>query len=159
MTQYILAIAGAVLLSAVFTMLLPSGKMHAFLRGLLRVLILILMISPLISLLRGEGLASTENFPAVDEEFLAACTQLIERRDEAAVEEYLRSEYAILATVRAIRAQEDGYPLQKIIITIEETGINGGDAHIDSIEELARDLKSRFQCEVEIELDQAVVGE
>ena len=51
MKAYILAIAGAVLLSAVVAVIAPSGKMGKFVRGITKLFILLVMLSPLVSFL------------------------------------------------------------------------------------------------------------
>ena len=48
MKAYILSIAGAVLLSAVITIISPSGKMGKFIKGTSKLLILVIMLAPVI---------------------------------------------------------------------------------------------------------------
>ena len=53
MQAYILSVAGAVLLSAVVSLILPEGKLSPLIRGMTKLITLVLLVSPLISLLRG----------------------------------------------------------------------------------------------------------
>ena len=93
MQAYILSVAGAVLLSAVVSLILPEGKLSPLIRGMTKLITLVLLVSPLISLLRGEVFFLDGDTVAADEGFLLSCTQRVEENDEQAIAAWLEEEF------------------------------------------------------------------
>ena len=150
MKAYILSIAGIVLLSAVVTMIAPSGKMGKFVRGTTKLLILLVMLSPIISWIQGKtDLSLSSSGFQTDEAYLERCISLMEEGDARAISEYLLSEYEVTAEIVAAR-DTDCFRLQKIVVKIVDFGIIGQDGHINIMTRIREDLKSRYDCEVEV---------
>ena len=107
MQAYILSVAGAVLLSAVVSLILPEGKLAPLIRGMTKLITLVLLVSPLISLLRGEVFFSDGETVAEDEDFLLSCTQRVEENDEQAIAAWLEEEFGVSA-LSEVQLETDG---------------------------------------------------
>ena len=78
MRAYILSIAGIVLISAVVSMIAPSGKMGKFIRGTTKLLILLVMLGPIISWVEGKReLSLSSSNIRTDEAYLERCISLM----------------------------------------------------------------------------------
>ena len=150
MKAYILSIAGIVLLSAVVSMIAPSGKMGKFVRGTTKLLILLVMLSPIISWIEGKTeLSLSSSAIDTDEAYLERCITLMEEGDARNIAAYLLSEYGVEAEISTERVLDD-FRLQKITVKVNDFGIIGQDGHINIMTRIEDDLKARYGCEVAI---------
>lgn len=151
MKAYILAVAGAVLLSAAISVLLPSGKMGKFVRGMVQLLVFSIVVAPLVSLIAKKDLSL---FPAAqigtDEGYLTGCAKLLSERDEEEIAAYILAEFSLNADAEVSRGTQDGFPLQKIKVNLSPDGINGQEGHIHIAERLRTALEEKFDCPPEI---------
>ena len=100
MKAYILSIAGAVLLSAVITIISPSGKMGKFIKGTSKLLILVIMLAPVISVFSGKSISLESGTVGTDTGYLESCAKILEERDEESIRVYLLEEFACRARRR-----------------------------------------------------------
>lgn len=150
MQAYILSVAGAVLLSAVVSLILPEGKLSPLIRGMTKLITLVLLVSPLISLLRGEVLFSEGKTVAADESFLLSCTQRVEENDEQAIAAWLEEEFGISA-LSEVQLETDGsYSAKAVTVRITDFGIYEEEEHIDISLRIEEKLESLFGCPVEV---------
>ena len=150
MQAYILSIAGIVLISAVVSMIAPSGKMGKFVRGTTKLMILLVMLSPLISWLGGKTeLSLSSSAIDTDEKYLERCISLMEEGDAREISAYLLSEYGVTAEIATERSP-DAFRLQKITVNVMDFGIIGQDGHINILTRIGEALEARYGCEVVI---------
>ena len=150
MKAYILSIAGIVLISAVVSMIAPSGKMGKFVRGTTKLMILLVMLAPLISWLEGktEFTLSSSSIDT-DDKYLERCITLMEVGDSRTISAYLLSEYGVTAEICTER-EDETFRLQKITVKVTDFGIIGQDGHINIMTRIGEDLEARYGCEVVI---------
>ncbi len=146
MKAYILSIAGAVLLSAVVTVLAPNGKMGKFVKGTMKLLILIVMLSPLAGFLSGGDFSLSSGTVGTDSGYLSQCAAMLEREDETVIKNYLSEEFGIGAEVTTERAEESGFSLKSVYVKITDFGIIGQDEHIDIMTKIAEALSEKYGC-------------
>lgn len=150
MSGYILAVAGAVLLSAALSVILPGGKMGAFLKGMSRLFVFAVLVSPLASLLKKQEISLGSSEVGEDRGYLTECARLLSERDEREIAAFLQEEYSLSATASVSREIGDGFPLTKIRINLSADGIFGQDAHIDMAERIEAALAQRYSCNEEL---------
>lgn len=150
MKGYILAVAGAVLLSAAFTVLLPQGKTGKFLKGMLRLVVVAVAVAPFVSLLSEKEFSFRQDLPGSDAGYLAACAQMISGREEKELALFLEREFSVEAETEVRRGTEEGFPLQKVKIIVRADGIFGEEAHIDMAERIGRAAAEELGCGGEI---------
>ena len=153
MQAYILSVAGAVLLSAVVSILVPDGKLGPLIRGMTKLLTLILLVSPVISLFRGTGVSSEETAFEEDASFLAAAAQQAEDREEKAVESWLRTQFGIEGKADVDLTEDGSYSAKSVTVRITDFGIYEGTAHIDISQRIERALSSHYDCGADVLTD------
>ncbi len=150
MKGYILSIAGAVLLSALITILSPSGKMGKFLKGATKLVILFVMVSPLANFLTQGSFDWSAGEIGTDEAYLSYCADLAADGDEEAIAAYLAEEYGIEAAVTVTVRADETFSYEKITVEWENAGIFDRDEHIHISEEIESALKAKYGCEAEV---------
>ena len=114
MSGYILAVAGAVLLSAALSVILPGGKMGAFLKGMSRLVVFAVLAAPLVSLVtKRDGLTFQSAEIGEDSGYLTECARLLSERDEAEISSFLQEEYSLTAAASVTREPSGAFRLQK----------------------------------------------
>lgn len=150
MKAYVLSVAGAVILCAVLSIVLPSGKMGKFIRGALKLVVLVVLVSPFVSFLK-EGKFSFEEDGFVlesDTDYLENCESLYSAQKEAELNAYLSETYAVVAKTQVTCNVSAGYRPEKIIVSVTDFGINGQDEHINILNRIKSDLSESYGCEV-----------
>ena len=150
MQAYLLSVAGAVLLSAVVSILVPEGRLGPVIRGVTKLVTLLLLVSPVISLLRGASFSVEETALGEDADFLSYCAERVEKRDEHSVEARLLEEYGISAVADLDLAADGSYSAKYVTVTVSDFGIYEGEAHIDISLQIEAALSERFGCEAEV---------
>lgn len=144
MSGYILAVAGAVLLSAALTAILPSGKMGEFIKGMLHLVMLAVIVAPLISLMTEQKFALPAGSVGTDAGYLAACARLLSEEDENNISAYVEQEFSLSSEVKAEREPTASFPLRKITVKVYGGGISGQEAHINMAERIREALSRKF---------------
>lgn len=150
MKAYILSIAGVVLLSAVITVISPGGKMGKFLRGAVKLLILVVMLSPFVSWLGGNHYTFSSGNVLTDETYLERCAEILAEGDERGIGDYLAEEFSVAAEVTVSRNAESGFSRKKITVKITDFGIIGQDKHIDMMRRIEDALEKKYGCPAEV---------
>lgn len=148
MRGYILCIAGVVLLSAVLSVIAPSGKMGKFIKGMTKLAVVAVLVAPFLSFARGEGFTFESKQLFEDDSYLRSCMELLEEDDERAVKRLLQEKFGIEAEVNAERAED--LSLKKISVKVTDSGIYGQDKHIDMIADVEKLLCETYGCEAEV---------
>lgn len=151
MKEYILSIAGIVLISALITILSPSGKTGKFVKGMSRLAILVVMLAPVAGWISGEQPKAGESLlQEADGGYLDACAQKIERADEEEIERMLSERYGCGGEANVLRKRDGLFSPQKITIRLDLSGINDEDERIHIMTCVERDFKAKYGCEVEV---------
>ncbi len=150
MKAYILSIAGIVLISAIVTMICPGGRMGKFVKGTTRLFVLVVMIAPVIGWLKTGELNLPAGSAAVDEDYLVSCARLLEERDREEIGGFLREEFALSAEVAPKREISAYFPLAKITVRLDLSGINGEEARIYMMSRVEEALETRYKTEAEV---------
>lgn len=148
MNSYILAIAGIVLISALVAVIAPRGKMGDFLKGSTRLLLLIVMVSPLFGL-DGTAVPEGKDGYLPDESYLAGIAERLGTRDEEELEALIRSELGISAEVDVKREISAYFPLVKITVRTGNEGINGEEERIHIVTRI-KELLAPYCGEIEV---------
>ena len=150
MQAYILSVAGAVILSVVVSLVLPEGRLAPLIRGAAKLITLLMLVSPLLSLFRGESFFQGSDTAAEEDRFLLSCTQLAETNAERAIGSWLEEEFGVLAESRVTFAQDGSYSAKEVTVCVTDFGIYGEEAHIDISLQIGETLEKWFGCPVEV---------
>ncbi len=150
MKSYILAIAGVVLLSAVISVIAPSGKMGKFIKGATRLAILVVMISPFASWLGGGNLTLPTTNIKEDTGYLQYCAEQLAEEDEKQIREFLQNEFSVTAEIQVLRKADSKFSYEKISVIISDFGIIGQDEHINMIYRIQETLQTKYGCPTEV---------
>lgn len=149
MKSYILSIAGVILISALISILAPSGRMGKFVKGMTKLFILVVLISPFAKMAGGDPLSFRTGKIGQDENFLAAYTELLCRRDEEDIARFLKEKYDASGEIVVSRKSDD-FSYEKISVAVTDFGINDGESHIDILSQIEEALLDRYDCGVEV---------
>ena len=151
MKGYILAIAGVVLLSAVVAVISPSGKMGKFVKGMVKLIGLVILITPFVSFFRGDGFSfESQEQIQIDESYLESSAELMSDADEREIAGYLSKKFGILAEINCIRNTDSRFSVKSLQVKILDFGINAEDEHINIISQIRSELNERYGCDTEI---------
>ncbi len=156
MKEYILAVCGSVVISALITLLLPEGKMGKFIGGILKLFCLLVMLMPLFQMFEkyrpwdGEIETSGEYEP--DENFLMQAFKLQAETREREIEEEIAKEFSVEVDAELLWEYADyACNVTEIKIKIEDFGIYEENEHIFVIQQIEKYLLERTeQAEVTV---------
>ena len=142
MQGYILAVCGAIILSALVSILLPEGRIGKFIGGIMKVFCVLVMLLPLYELVSGlsapepeEG--ATESSVELDEDFIDG---MFAERAQAQAEDLelaLAEDPGIAVCAEVLWERvEYSYTVREVRVKIENFGIYGEDEHIFVIEQV-----------------------
>ncbi len=128
------------------SVILPGGKMGAFLKGMSRLIVFAVLAAPLLTLMTKKEFT----FPAAelgeDEGYLSACARLLEEKDEREIASLLQEKFSLAATACVTRSPKAPFPMTKIRINLSSDCISGQDGHIDIADSIASALSQTFAC-------------
>jgi len=151
MKAYILSIAGVVLITAVISMIVPQGKTGKFIKGIGKLLILSVMVSPFVLLFtKNKDFSLESGMIETDNAYLVHCAEILSERDEAEIKAYLREEFSVESQTSVKRGTGAGFPREKIEVKITDFGIIGQDEHIYMIGQIQSALQTKYNCEAEV---------
>lgn len=153
MEGYILAVCGAVILSALVTILLPEGKTGKFINGMLRVFCVAVMLVPLCGLFEKFGAPSLpeggSEEVALDESFMERVFSEQALAQAEALETSLSEDPGISVSAEILwECVEYAYTVREVRIEIENFGIYGEDEHIFVIEQVKNTVFAMYGEEV-----------
>lgn len=149
MEGYILAVCGAVILSALVTILLPEGKTGKFINGMLRVFCVAVMLVPLYGMFEKFGAPSLpeggSEEVALDESFMERVFSEQALAQAEALENSLSEDPGISVSAEILwECVEYAYTVREVRIEIENFGIYGEDEHIFVIEQVRSRISELF---------------
>ena len=153
MKEYILAVCGAVVIAALISLLLPSGKTGRFIGGILKLFCLLVMLVPLFRMFGNFVLPDAEKPAAAygpDEEFVRyVCEQQAQARAEE-VEKAVEEKFSVDVSVEVEwEYAEYSCNVTEISVKIEDFGIYGNEGHIYVIQQIDSYVSS-FSKEAEV---------
>lgn len=150
MKAYLLAVSGAIILSAVISIIVSDGKMGKFIKGMTRLFVFSVLLVPLLSLFGEKKIVLTASEITSDEGYLAYCAEKLSKRDEEEIATYLVEEYSLVVQVNVERGTEDGFPRKKIMIKLFGNGIYEQDEHIDILSRIQEQIQDEYGCLTEV---------
>ncbi len=150
MKEYILSVAGIVLLSAVITVILPSGKMGKFIKGAMKLFTLVVLVSPFVKNFDKSATLYSEATVPMDGEYLSYCAATLAKADEKAIAQELSQTFSVAAEVEVERRAETKFPLEKISVKITDFGIIGQDEHIHIMNLIQENVTKQYGCMTEV---------
>lgn len=150
MRDYVLRIAGAVLISAVMSLIVPNGKMGKLIQGMGQLFVVLILVSPVVSFLSGGSFSFRYDDLTNDDSFIQASTELAQERDAETIETFLRETFDIQTEVIVCRIADGSYRLEKIVVEIIDFGINKKEEHIDITTQVQSRLQQEYGCDVEV---------
>ena len=144
MQTYILSIVGAVLISAVITIIAPSGKMGKFVKGAMKLFTLIVLITPFVSWFQSGELSLSAGVLKEDDGYFAACAEMLAKRDEEAISAAVREEFGLETTAEVVRKADATFAREKITVKISDFGIYGQGEHTHIIDRVQAFLVERY---------------
>lgn len=151
MKEYILAVCGAVILSALALILLPEGKTGKFINGILKLFCLLVMLVPLLALFRSGGSAGDlfAGGQAAAEPDAAFIEYMFSRRaeqEEGLVEADVFEAYGVEVSAQIGWESADyAFTVKNVQVKIENFGIYGQDEHIMIIEQIGERIGARYE--------------
>ena len=158
MQAYILGVCGAVIISALVTVLLPAGKLGKFINGILKIFCVLVMLVPLFTLLtdwKDGDFGSSDNGEDVtvelDDELLDYAFSLRAEKEEDDWKKYIEAEFGVVVSVHILWTYaEYAYNVTELQIKIENFGIYGEDEHIFVIEQVKNRISELTSAEVAV---------
>lgn len=150
MKGYVLSVAGVVLISAVISIIAPSGKMGKFVKSISRLFIFVVLISPFVRFAKEPETFFPSTEMREDDVFLRKYAMKLSEADEAEISAWMTEEYGVESFVLVSRSSDD-FSYQKIVVRVTDFGINGEESHIDIMSAARERLLERYGCDVEVE--------
>lgn len=141
MSAYILSICGAVIISALVTIIMPEGKLGKFINGILKIFCVFIMLVPIVNWVsslkigdfKGESVAQV----SLDEEYLNYFFQKQADSFSEEIREFVEKEFSLEASVVTDWDCSDyAFSVRKVKIIIKKFGMNGNGEHIMIIEQI-----------------------
>lgn len=149
MKGYILSIAGVILISAVISVIAPGGKMGKFVKGMTRLFIFVVLITPFVKFAKDPQTFFSDSEVGMDGDYLAVYTAMLSRADEKEISSLLAQEYGVEAEISVSRSFDD-FSYKKITVRITDFGINGEESHIDILSAIKERLEKSYGCAAEV---------
>ncbi len=149
MKAYVLSIAGVILLSAVVTLVLPNGKMGNSIRAGAKLICLLVLVAPLVSLAQGKGVSESV-FIEEDTAYLSACKRLAEEGEEGKIQLLIAQDFSVTAEVDVTCEEKSPFSVKKISVSVKDFGINEQSAHKDIMTKIQNACIKEYACEVTV---------
>ena len=157
MSEYLLGIIGTVLISAVLTAILPSGKTSSMIKSVARLACLVVVLSPLVAFFK-EGESIGNNFLKIgiqtDKNFIEYCSKISVENAEKSIEEHLVERYGknfeVSLVWEEIKTDEGVYEVERIKITKAFLSPASGEVTQKEEEEIQNYLLENFNLSSEV---------
>lgn len=149
MKGYVLSVAGVILISAVISIIAPSGKMGKFVKSISRLFIFVVLISPFVRFAKDPETFFPSAELKEDDSFLKIYAMKLSEADAEEISAWMTEEYGVGTSVLVSRSSDD-FSYQKIVVRVIDFGINGEESHIDIMSAAKVRLLERYGCEVEV---------
>ena len=144
MKAYVLSIVGAVLISAVITIIAPSGKMGRFVKGGMKLFTLVVLVAPFVNWFQSGKLSLSASALGEDDGYFAACAEMLEARDEEEIVATIGEKFGVEATAEVSRRADATFERKKIIVKISDFGISGQGEHKDILDRVQAFLNEQY---------------
>ncbi len=149
MKNYLLTISATVLLTSVASFILPEGKMGKYIKSFFSVLVLLVIISPVISLSELDLKSTFSDSKVIQEDYLEYIYINKTSSLENGCGEILKNFGVENAKVKIQYdiGENYEYSIKKAIIYLCDAVINSNDEHINNIEESISNISNYLQIE------------
>lgn len=141
MSAYILCICGAVMISALITIIMPEGKLGKFINGILKIFCVFVMLVPLVNWVSNLRYGDIKENSAVqvslDENFLGYFFQKRADVFSEDIRAFVEKEFSVeVSVVTDWECADYAFSVRKVKINIKNFGMNGKGEHIMIIEQI-----------------------
>lgn len=141
MTAWLLSLIGIAFLGVLVDLVLPSGQMNKYIKGMFGIFTVFVIISPLPKLLNIDidfnSLIYNQSATEIDCDFLEATNQKIKKQLEISVEKNLENKGFLKVDVEILANLEDmKFTIKKVIVNLQNMVINGNLPHINKYTEI-----------------------
>lgn len=141
MTAWLLSLIGIAFLGVLVDLVLPSGQMNKYIKGMFGIFTVFVIISPLPKLLNIDidfnSLIYNQSATEIDSDFLQATNQKIKKQLEISVEKNLENKGFLKVDVEILANLEDmKFTIKKVIVNLQNMVINGNLPHINKYTEI-----------------------
>lgn len=142
MQAYILSVCGAVIISALVTLLLPEGKTGKFINGILKLFCLLVVLVPLFGFfkeLKNPGFPDSSQEASLDDGFIDYAFAVRAKEDGEKIDKTIADEFSVVVSSSvAWDFVEYSYKITGVSVKIKNFGMYGNDEHIIIIDKIAR---------------------
>lgn len=155
MSSYILSVCGAVIISALVSIIMPEGKTGKFINGIVKITCVLIMVSPIISWvykLKGEKSQSVNNIKVdIDDDFLNYFNNVKAEELEKEIKKIIENQYDIEVFVEIDwQISNYAFTLKKVLINIKNFGIYKKDEHIIIIEQIQTIVSDKLKIDKDV---------
>jgi len=155
MSSYILSVCGAVIISALVSIIMPEGKTGKFINGIVKIACVLIMVSPIISWvykLKGEKSQSVNNIKVdIDDDFLNYFNNVKAEELEKDIKKIIENQYDIEVFVEIDwQISNYAFTLKKVLINIKNFGIYKKDEHIIIIEQIQTIVSDKLKIDKDV---------
>ncbi len=144
MKEYVLSIAGVVLITSLLSLLLPKGKLSASIRLAAKLVGLLVLIAPFVKFASG----GTGFSPELSVDYLSTCERLAEEGEAGRIKLLVEQDFGVTAEIAVDCMAKSPFSVKKITVTVVDFGIFGQEAHIDIMTKIKRAAIEEYGCEV-----------
>ena len=142
MQAYILCVCGAVIISALVTLLLPEGKTGKFINGILKLFCLLVVLVPLFGFfkeLKNPDFPDSSQEASLDDGFIDYAFDVRAKEDGEKIDKTIADEFSVVVSSSvAWDFVEYSYKITGVSVKIKNFGMCGNDEHIIIIDKIAR---------------------
>lgn len=155
MSSYILSVCGAVIISALVSIIMPEGKTGKFINGIVKIACVLIMVSPIISWvykLKGEKSQSVNNIKVdIGDDFLNYFNNVKAEELEKDIKKIIENQYDIEVFVEIDwQISNYAFTLKKVLINIKNFGIYKKDEHIIIIEQIQTIVSDKLKIDKDV---------
>lgn len=150
MKIWVLNLVGISLMGILIEILLPSGKTNKYIKGVLSLVTISVVISPIISIFTNQS--AIKNFfdqdIVVDEQFVASTNQSSNQREEKLIESMLESQGYKGVEINIIRSSDSQNKIEFVKICTKNMVIDSENSNIDIKGKITSLVSKRLKIDV-----------
>lgn len=150
MKIWVLNLVGISLMGILIEILLPSGKTNKYIKGVLSLVTISIVISPIVSLFTNQSLIKNffDQDIVVDEQFVASTNQSSNQREEKLIESMLESRGYKGVEINIIPSVDSQNKIEFVKICTKNMVIDGENTNIDIKGDIESLVSKRLKIDV-----------
>jgi len=148
MKAYVLSIAGAVLLSAIVTLIAPKGKLSGVIKATTKLVCLFVLLAPFVSFAQSGEFSPVASLEIKeDKDFLNSCKEYAESYESERLEREILQSFGLNSRVETTCGEQSPYSVKKLLVKLQKSDIIGEGEHIDIMRKIEEAIEKRYGCE------------